>query len=90
MTTTTKLATTVHCTFRLALFGLFCYFEWGCYEKWAAEQIATASSSKQARYQNPFTISICPLDYVMPEAKENMVTLTIVINVQPKASIAWL
>ena len=50
--------------------------QWGCYVKWAEKKIATASTSKQAPYQSPFAISMCPLDYRMPEAHMEMVKVS--------------
>ena len=59
----------------MAMFGLFCYFEWLNYTKYAEDKIATASTSKQALYQKPFSISLCPVDYRLPESHVEMVTL---------------
>ena len=73
---TTKLATAVQSLWRMAMFGLFCWFQWGCYLKWAENKIATASTSKQAPYQKPFAISLCPVDYRMPEAHVEMVKVS--------------
>ena len=72
---TAKLATAVRCLWRTAMFGLFCYFEWLNYTKYAENKIATASTNKQRRYQKPFSISLCPVDYRMPKTHIEMVTL---------------
>ena len=75
-TMATKLATSLQWLWRTAMFCLFCKFQWDCYIKWADGKIATASTSKQAGYQRPFAISMCPLDYQIPEVDKEVVKLS--------------
>ena len=76
----TNTSTSLQCLWRIAMMGLFCKFQWDCYLKYAEGKIATATTSKQARYQSPFSISMCPINYKMPEAHEDMVRGTTVPN----------
>ena len=50
---------------RLAMFGLLCHSMWGCYEKWADKRIATATETRHSRFQQPFSVSMCTMDYKM-------------------------
>ena len=50
---------------RLAMFGLLCCSMWGCYEKWAERRVATVSQTRHSRFQPPFSVSMCTMDYEM-------------------------
>ena len=69
----TKPSSSLQCLWRIAMMGLFCKFQWDCYLKYAEGKIATATASKHAPYQRPFSISMCPVNYNMPEAHEDLV-----------------
>ena len=73
---TTKLATATKYLWRIAMFSLFCYSQWECYLKWAEDKIATASTTRQSPYQKPFSISLCPVDYRMPDSQKEMVKVS--------------
>ena len=69
----TDASSSMQSLWRIAMMGLFCKFQWDCYLKYAEGKIATATTSKHAPYQSPFSISMCPVNYKMPEAHEDLV-----------------
>ena len=69
----TNASASLQSLWRIAMMGLFCKFQWDCYLKYAEGKIATATTSKHAPYQRPFSISMCPVNYKMPEAHEELV-----------------